>query len=339
MKGAVAIHSYPESGVTRKGEQIERAGVVVMRAALALTLLWFGAMKFTSYEATNVAVFIANSPLLSWSHAAFGIQGASYMLGVVEVVAGVLLLAGFVSARLSVIGGAIGVITFVTTLSLMLSTPGVTAPLAGGFPALSSKPGQFLLKDLGLLGIALFIVGQALVRRRRIPPDGNVDVAGKRDDPRSVVLSIGTFVLRYGLALIFLWYGCMKFTSYEATGVAMFIMNNPLTSWWHTLLGVQGASNMLGTLEITTAILLAFYRFAPRASVAGGVMAVVTFAITLSFFFTTPGVAAPMGFPAISGDVGQFLLKDLGLLGISIWLLGRSLNRAAIRMPMPATIG
>jgi uncharacterized membrane protein YkgB len=58
-------------------------------------------------------------------------------------------------------------------------------------------------------------------------------------------------------------------------------------------------------------------------------MAVFTFLITLSFFLTTPGVTAPMGLPAISGNVGQFLLKDAGLLRISIWLLGDALIATA----------
>lgn len=60
-------------------------------------------------------------------------------------------------------------------------------------------------------------------------------------------------------------------------------------------------------------------------------MATLTFLVTLSFFLTTPGVAAPIGFPAISGDVGQFLLKDAGLLGISVWLLGEALASEARR--------
>ncbi len=42
-------------------------------------------------------------------------------------------------------------ITFALTLTFMFTTPGVTEPIAGGFPALSAMPGQFLLKDAVLL--------------------------------------------------------------------------------------------------------------------------------------------------------------------------------------------
>ena len=59
------------------------------------------------------------------------------------------------------------VITFLVTLSFMLTTPGVGAEEAGGFPALSADIGQFLAKDAGLLAIALFILGDSLVERGR----------------------------------------------------------------------------------------------------------------------------------------------------------------------------
>lgn len=135
---------------------------------------------------------------------------------------------------------------------------------------------------------------------------------------------VGATVMNYGLAVIFLWFGGMKFTSYEASGISPFIVNSPLVGWWSTLLGVRGASDMLGVYEIVTGLLLAARLFVPWTAIVGAAMAVVTFLVTLSFFLTTPGVAAAQagGFPAISADVGQFLLKDLGLLGISLWLLG-----------------
>ncbi|MBA3774538.1 MAG: DUF417 family protein [Ramlibacter sp.] len=144
------------------------------------------------------------------------------------------------------------------------------------------------------------------------------------------IMRIGTTVMRYGLVLIFLWFGAMKFTSYEATGIAPFIANSPLVGWWHSTLGIQGASTMLGVYEIATAVLLAICPVAPRASVVGAAMAVLTFLITLSFLFSTPGVSAPMGFPVLS-DLGEFLLKDVGLLGISILLLGQALRSVAGR--------
>ena len=57
-------------------------------------------------------------------------------------------------------------------------------------------------------------------------------------------------------------------------------------------------------------------------------MSCLTYAITLTFFISTPGVAEPKagGFPAISADVGQFLLKDVVLLAASLCLLLASIR-------------
>jgi reactive chlorine resistance protein C len=40
--------------------------------------------------------------------------------------------------------------TYLITLTFFLSTSGVAEATAGGFPAISAAPGQFLLKDLVL---------------------------------------------------------------------------------------------------------------------------------------------------------------------------------------------
>lgn len=65
----------------------------------------------------------------------------------------------------AVVGAAGSTIAFLTTLSFMLSTPGVGEVSVGGFPALSVN-GQFLLKDLVLLAASLFLLGDALTARR-----------------------------------------------------------------------------------------------------------------------------------------------------------------------------
>ncbi len=54
-----------------------------------------------------------------------------------------------------------GVMMFLTTLSFLFSTPG-WEPSLGGFPALSVVPGQFLPKDVVLLGAAVWSLGEAL---------------------------------------------------------------------------------------------------------------------------------------------------------------------------------
>jgi uncharacterized membrane protein YkgB len=64
------------------------------------------------------------------------------------------------------------------------------------------------------------------------------------------------------------------------------------------------------------------------ALVLGAAMSCATYALTLTFFISTPGVAEPTagGFPAISAPIGQFLLKDLVLLAASSVLLRTALT-------------
>ncbi|TXG84458.1 MAG: DUF417 family protein [Sphingomonadales bacterium] len=156
-----------EHSIGTLGERIRNIGGLALPLALGIVFLWFGGMKFTAYEANGIAPFIANSPFVGWWHTLLGIQGASYMLGVVEILAGLLLLGGLVLPLLGVAGGALGIVTYVTTLSFFLTTPGVAEPTAGGFPAISAGIGQFLLKDVVLLAASIWILGNSLIRHGR----------------------------------------------------------------------------------------------------------------------------------------------------------------------------
>lgn len=137
-------------------------------------------------------------------------------------------------------------------------------------------------------------------------------------------------LLRWALVIVFLWFGGMKFTAYEALGNAPLIDHSPIMSWLNVLFGVRGASRVIGVIELSTAVALAIGAFSPVASALGAAMSSTTFIITLSFFLSTPGVAEPAagGFPAISAPIGQFLLKDLVLLAASINLLFGSIRRS-----------
>jgi uncharacterized membrane protein YkgB len=65
----------------------------------------------------------------------------------------------------SAAGSGLAAGMFLTTLSFLVTTPG-WEPSQGGFPALSAMPGQFLLKDVVLFGVALFSAGEALEAAR-----------------------------------------------------------------------------------------------------------------------------------------------------------------------------
>lgn len=144
---------------------IQSLGESATRYGLVAVIGWIGLMKFTHYEAEGIRPFVANSPLMSWAYSVLSVDAFSALLGVVEVTVAVLIALRPISARASALGSALAVGMFATTLSFLLTTPGVWEPSLGGFPAISAVPGQFLLKDVVLLGAALWSLGEALAGR------------------------------------------------------------------------------------------------------------------------------------------------------------------------------
>jgi uncharacterized membrane protein YkgB len=143
--------------------------------------------------------------------------------------------------------------------------------------------------------------------------------------PEHPVAVAGRQLVRYGLVVVIAWIGALKYSAYEAAAIHPLIANSPLMSWLDNILSVRALATTLGTLEIIAALLIALRFLSPRWSAIGSAMAILLFLGTLSFLFTTPGVTAAGGFPVLSVLPGQFLLKDLVLLGASLWTLGDSL--------------
>ena len=141
----------------------------------------------------------------------------------------------------------------------------------------------------------------------------------------------GQLVLRYGLVLVVAWIGAMKFTAYEAAGIQPLVANSPFLGWMYRFLSVRLFSDLLGIGEIAIAVMIVVRPWSPRVAALGSAMAVMMFLTTLSFLFSTPGWEPSLGgFPALSALPGQFLLKDVVLLGAAVWSLGEALSAERI---------
>ncbi|SJM29433.1 DUF417 family protein [Mesorhizobium delmotii] len=145
----------------RKAAAVRKAGRIVALTGVILPLLMIGGMKFTAVEIEALRPLIGGTPWLAWMYPAFGEAGASYVLGVVEIATALLLIASPWSTRAGVAGGALAALIFLVTCSIMVALP-IWEPTLG-FPALGPA-GQFLIKDIALLGIALVILGESLNR-------------------------------------------------------------------------------------------------------------------------------------------------------------------------------
>src|ERR1700753_1704174 len=145
----------------------------------------------------------------------------------------------------------------------------------------------------------------------------------------ALMSSIGQAVSRYGLALTLAWVCFGKYIKMEAR---VLIEHSPLMSWVYDVFSANTVARGLGTLEIVAAILIALRPFSARLTAIGSAMAIVLFCGTLSFLFTTPGVATRFvgPIPVLSALPGQFLLKDVVLMGVAVWTLGEALQATAL---------
>jgi uncharacterized membrane protein YkgB len=186
----------PRSAVSRRGNPpaatagpaehpVARAGRLWVRYGLVVVIAWIGALKYTSYEAAGIQPLIAHSPLLSWLYDIVSVRALAAVLGTAEILAALLIAARPWWPRASAAGSTFGVLLFASTLSFLFTTPGVTA--AGGFPVLSVLPGQFPLKDLVLIGAALWTLGDSLgaARLQLGPAPGAGAPARRNDDGRT----------------------------------------------------------------------------------------------------------------------------------------------------------
>lgn len=139
----------------------ENIGIHVTRYSLVLVLLWIGGMKFTGYEAEGIKPFVENSPLMSFAYQFLSVRAFSSVLGIVEIVVGLAIAVRPIFPKVSAMGSLLATGMFLTTLSFILTTPGMFEPSAGGFPALSIS-GQFVLKDIVLFGASVLTFGEAL---------------------------------------------------------------------------------------------------------------------------------------------------------------------------------
>ena len=139
-------------------------------------------------------------------------------------------------------------------------------------------------------------------------------------------LRVGKVILRYSLVLFFLGFGLLKFTPGEAEAVHAPIAHSPLLFWIDALFGKQGASNVIGVIEIALALLMAARPFAPRVSAAGSLGTAFALLITLSFLFTTPQLD-----PALMA----FIVKDVTLFGAALWATGEALSAANAKSRPP----
>jgi len=183
-----------------------------------------------------------------------------------------------------------------------------------------------------LRGLAQSFAGKKILRietmrhPRRAEVEVSVATEVKRIETVGLLEGTGRAVSRYGLAIILLLIGLAKFTPEEAVGIQPLVAHSPLISWMYAVLSVRGVSNLIGCIEIGIAVLLSLRPVSARLSFVGSVAAIVTFVLTASFLLSTPGAIQLGSGISVLGAAGQFLIKDLALLGVALWTAAEALR-------------
>jgi uncharacterized membrane protein YkgB len=137
-------------------------------------------------------------------------------------------------------------------------------------------------------------------------------------------------LVRASMVLIFLLFGYQKWFDYEAQTLIPFISNGPLICWMYPVFGIRGASWFLGASEWLFAALLFWGFWNKKAGILGALGCLFAMIGTVTIIpFMPDGWDAAAGFPAMKGNVA-FLMKDVVLLAVSVYLLKQDMVRASL---------
>jgi reactive chlorine resistance protein C len=134
----------------------EKTGFYIALYGVAIILIWIGIFKFTPTEAKAIKPLVENSPLMRWMYNYMSELNVSKLIGILEIITGVLLASYPISAKMGLVGGIMSSLTFLTTLSFLFTTPGAIQKIDGIW-----LPDAFILKDIMALGISIYITALA----------------------------------------------------------------------------------------------------------------------------------------------------------------------------------
>ena len=123
---------------------------------MIIMLLWAGSYKMTAPGAEGIVPLVSNSPLIWWHFKLFGPYVGSDIIGLTEVIAAILIIAGYFRPKAGIIGGLITTLMFFTTSTMVISTPGAIITVHG--MRYMSFLGLFLFKDVITLGVSFYLI-------------------------------------------------------------------------------------------------------------------------------------------------------------------------------------
>jgi uncharacterized membrane protein YkgB len=309
-----------------------RLDYYLIHVSLVIIFVLFGYQKWFEYEAQVLIPYISHGPFIFWLYPAFGIRGGSWFLGIAEWLIAALLLLGFKNKKLAVLGAFGSAVTFLSTVTIIPFLPNAWEASAGGFPAMAADTTAFLMKDAVLFAASVYLLKQNALSVR----------TARRSNPTiriliGILARFGLFaadldyrLLRASMVIVFLFFGYTKWFQYGAEAMVPFISHGPLIFWLYPAFGFRGAAWFLGSSEWVTCLLLFSGFWNKNLGIVGAIASTFTFVSTLTIipFIPNGWAASAGGFPAMAGAV-PFLMKDVVLLAVSIYLLKQDVARAS----------
>ena len=147
-----------KSSLTRFAAWINDHNVPFLATSIGMIvmLLWAGSYKMTAADAEGIVPLVSNSPLISWHFKLFGPYIGSDLIGITEIAAALLFIAGYFRPKAGVIGGLITIVMFFITSTMLITTPGATISVHG--VRYMSFLGLFLYKDVISLGVSFYLI-------------------------------------------------------------------------------------------------------------------------------------------------------------------------------------
>ncbi len=142
-------------------------------------------------------------------------------------------------------------------------------------------------------------------------------------------------LIRASMVIIYFFFGYQKWFDYEVKGLIPFFTHGPLIFWMYPVFDMKGATYLLGISEwLFGALLLAGF-WNKKLGVLGALGSVVAFISTVTIipFMPDGWEASAGGFPAMVGNVA-FLIKDIVLLAVSVYLLRQDVLRVVSAAPV-----
>jgi len=137
-----------KSNLTKLAAWIDDRNVpfLITSIGMIVMLLWAGSYKMTAPGAEGIVPLVSNSPLISWHFKLFGPYIGSDIIGLTEITAAILIIAGYVRPRAGIIGGLVVAFMFFITSTMVFTTPS----------AIISVPGTHCMRYMSFLGLFLF---------------------------------------------------------------------------------------------------------------------------------------------------------------------------------------